>query len=231
MNTINRFYRLIRKNPVVTFGIGVLSALLAEKGTDQIFNDLGILKGTAIIAVLLIVSAFLFDMIVRWWAWMRYVPPIHRGSPPDQHRGLIALFSRPETLRKAVAHHVDRLESLWLVVTPQTESSAREVETEFPSLQIFQEEISNPWRAWEASGAIRRAHAQALDLGYEPSELIVDLTGGTTAMTVGAASACRDLGLAMEMVPGQYNDVLNVQRPLEVLELGVENPSIENPTV
>lgn len=89
------------------------------------------------------------------------------------------------------------LEKLWLIHTSESDIVAYEMERRYQSVEI---EVSRVCvgDAYSIEDA-RQAVAAAVDSSTLPAtNLIVDVTGGTTPMSIGAARACQELGVQMQ---------------------------------
>lgn len=123
--------------------------------------------------------------------WRRFVPrpSILVGFPPAAHRGLIFLYSKPETLVQAILHHQFRLEYLCLIVSDGSLELARETieqlqeKRQLTSIQVREERIPDHWNPDETALAVERAIRQGSDLGLAKHDLICDVTGGTKRVT------------------------------------------------
>ena len=216
------FYNYLRHMPEVTL---VMGAFLGWYLQAYVFEDwlshLGLGGPIWPLVVLLILAGLwtgariAYDrMRARRWS------PIVLGPQPQPRRGLILLLGSNEApARMALAHHLSTLEFVWLVVTMRTQGGTGRLWREMAPLHHDDKLVLDPWRPAETANAVERAISHARTLGMGPEEVICDITGGTTAMTFGAITACQRAGVALEMVPAEYDVTLGALRPLGVILL------------
>jgi hypothetical protein len=143
------------------------------------------------------------------------------GRRPDPARGLILVLGggSRDTAPKACEVHQRTLERIWLVVTDRTVAVAGDLERQWAGMRCHRQAVENHFNPAESAGAVRRAVDHARTLGLPAEALICDVTGGTTAMTVGAMRGCLAEGVRMQMVPGGYDEVLKAFKAYEPIEL------------
>ncbi len=215
---IRRLYILIRYNPLLTFFLGVVLAWALEETAQQFIDTRGLfglfLAVAGAVALILLIQA-----IISAIRHLRAEPRPSMGEPPGTRRGLILLYSNADTARKAIDHHRSRLDYIWFIVTEQ--SSSR-LEALFPHLSTFvtaREWVHDPFQPRETQNAVERATSHAANFGLKSDNLICDITGGTTAMTVGALQACQSTGIALQMVTARYDPELKGPVPLDLIRI------------
>ncbi len=218
MRPITWTYLQLRYNTLVSFVIGGLIIW----GVEQFANDFlrsrgwvgfGIFVGS--IALALLVFAAGRDLLYR------LVPrdkPVS-GPPPTPHRGMILLLGRADVALFAIHHHPN-LEYVWLVVTTRSQGEVETMQHRMPGRLVASREwVHNAYDQNECTNAIERAISHARNLGLEMDDLICDLTGGTTTMTLGAFQACQQTHLAAQMVTARYDRELKRPVPEAVIAL------------
>jgi len=142
---------------------------------------------------------------------------------PPQHRGLVFLYSREETLREAISYHLPRLEHCWLLVTPEVRGQVHEFPRRFPAVQFTIHAVADKYDTGDCYRIVRDVFLhEAARLGWEPTEIIADITGGTKPMTMGMILACVEGGYAVEHVPTEYGADLRPKEPLPPIQIVVE---------
>ncbi len=151
------------------------------------------------------------------------------GKPPQPRRGLIMLISKEVTAQAALAHHHEKLEYVWFIVTMRTEGLPGKLWRPLIGVVHSNQLVIDHWRPAETANAVQRALLHAQGLGMAVDEVICDITGGTTAMTYGAILACQQAGLDMEMVPAEYDVKLKALTPMGVILLEDEDGDGDKP--
>lgn len=220
MDRWRQLYLRLRYDAFLTFFLGALTAGVVQIISGDLWQRLGL--AGLLIVLLLIVGAFLVYRLVLWLIH-KLLPPARYpvGKAPEPRRGLIMLLGggSRETVPVATEHHRPRLEHIWFVTTERTTSLFDDLKRVFASVVAQPEHVVNHWEPVECQNAVERALSHARVLGIEPQELICDLTGGTTAMTVGAIRACLTHKLAAQMVAARYDETLKALTPVGVIEL------------
>jgi len=213
------FYAGLRRNVILTFFLGALLAWSVDTLFSQLLTAWG-LSGLATLIFALLVSLVLFQGLRLLLGYLLPSPKILHGQAPRPCAGLILLYSNHQTCQKAIRFHQEKLKYLWLIVTPESSVKLAETPPDVPNrVTRFEQKVLNAWDLDETALAVRRALEHATDLTLSRADLICDVTGGTKTMTIGAMITCIAEALKVQMVPGQYNEDLHVQRPLEVIEI------------
>lgn len=223
MANFRRLYFRLRYDAFLAFLLGAIIV-----GMIQIFSgDLWRRYGVAgvLLALFMVFLAFLAYRLLLWL--LRKLLPPERypiGDSPTLRRGLIMVLGggSKQTGPVALEHHRSRLEHVWFITTDFTESIAHEMKrAAYPTLTSLQN-VFNQWELTESQNAVERALSHARVLGIEAEDLICDVTGGTTAMTVGAVKACLANHIAMQMVTARYDETLQAVVPTGVILLDLE---------
>ncbi len=154
------------------------------------------------------------------------VTPPSNLPHPDQHRGLIFLFSREETLRAAIQYHRPVLEHCWLLVTPQMQERAARFASAFTSLGFSIRAIGDHYDANACYRTVRDVYRrEAVRVGIPPEQVIADITGGTKPMTMGVVVACLEGGYPIEHVPTAFDAAGQPTGPLPPIQIVVRDKS------
>lgn len=207
-------YLQIRYNSLVTFVLVGLAAWGLEQIAGAAWNRQGILG-----LLLAVLSTVIAVLLLRGAVWLfgriRQDDASLPGASPPVRRGLILLYGREATAQEAIQHHRDRLDFIWFVLTEQTKSEFNTMRNHWWGRAAATPElVHDPYLPKETANAIERAVSHASVLGLSPDELICDVTGGTTAMTVGALQACCRTQITMQMVPAVSDPERRALRPL-----------------
>lgn len=218
---LRRIYLEIRHNSIITFVLITLAAWLLEQlanlatgqGTVQFWSQSNLLR-LAVLVLATLLAVLLVRGGIALWRRLRQVDQVV-GIAPPQRRGLILLFGREATARKAIEHHRNQLEFIWFILTEQTKAEFDQLPANWWGRAVaIPELLLHPYRPEEIGQRIANTveHAEALKLA--PSDLICDVTGGTTAMTIGAFAACVRHDVQVQMVPALYDQARNALQPL-----------------
>lgn len=206
MKEIRTFIALLQRNTALTF---LLGAFLAW-GLEQFFSGLLENAGLAVAFVIAVVALILFQTARELPRHLRNRTPAMLGKLPPVRRGLIFLYSNRPTLEEARQHHRRHIAYLWLIVTPESAQKLAKDPPDLASVTVLEEKVLNAWNPNETDAALLNARDRARDLGVRQPDLICDVTGGTTAMTIGAVAA----GLTERLQ-------LQVMAPLEPMEVAL----------
>lgn len=206
-------------NPAVpvAFVIGSIALSLLSSALYQLLVES--LGGVAygLWYILLGAAAIFAVAVLGLWLWLRSQPlrrvtvvPREREAVP--HAGLILCVSPGEIRQGNERHAVERhgrdrtLRHCWLIVSPAAQGKAQELDRLIRSSGAtpYLLPVDNEREAALSYSAVERALEAALALPDCPS-VVVDITGGTRPMAAGAVIACRDYGVPMEYVLGQYD--------------------------
>lgn len=221
MNLLRRIYLEIRHNSIVTFILISLASWLVEQIANYSTGQTTIQfwsRQNLIRLIILLVGTLLIVLVMRGgvWLWNRIrSSTLSLGTPPPQRRGLILIFGRESTARKAVEHHRDTLDFVWFILTEQTKIEFEKLPGNWWGKAVaVQEFLLNPYRPEEIGKIIENIVNHAESLRLEPEDLICDVTGGTTAMTIGAFAACIRKDVQVQMVPALYDQELKAIQAL-----------------
>ena len=228
---LDAIYLQLRYNALVGLIFGILTSWTIERIADQfVQRPLGVFW--VIGGVLMVATGVLLYRFALWILRDRrnqIVPS--PGVAPTPKRGLILLFSRIETARKAIEPHCDTLEIIWFILTDETEHKLAAHPNHWWGRAVDSSEIVlNAYSPVETANAIDRAISHARVLGLGPEALACDVTGGTTAMSVGAVAACSAYpGLTLQMVPARYDPELKRPHPLDAIRIDMGGTSLSPP--
>lgn len=234
MPWIRLIYLELSHNSLLTFVLVSLGAWLVERVANFVLDNLGLPTAQRVIErywnpqsavglLIGIVATVLAVLLYRALIWLfRRIGYQRReiGPQPPVRRGLIVLYGREVTARRAILHHRQRLEFIWFILTKQTKEEFDRLPAHWWGRAIaVQEIVLDPYKPAEASQAVENAVVHAEIHRVPVEELICDITGGTTAMTVGAFATCIRSGVAVQMVPGVFDKQRNAIEPLEPIEI------------
>ncbi|NJL02196.1 MAG: hypothetical protein HC910_17125 [Spirulinaceae cyanobacterium SM2_1_0] len=137
---------------------------------------------------------------------------------PEGKRGLILLVSNPNSASYAVEYHFVQkgtLETVWLLPSSDDESgrfgrstrgTAEEIraacealaQAQHRPLQVYILRGVSPGDAQDTFDAVQQIFRRS---AYEPGEIVMDFTGGTKPMSVGAIMACLPAERQLQYVP------------------------------
>jgi hypothetical protein len=220
MRILHLLYHQLRYNPLLIFALGAVAGGTVEYYIGELIDAYGLWAPLSIVAGAVLAGAGYLGL-VQLVRRLAAPPAINMGRRPDPARGLILLLGgrSRETAPKACEVHQATLERVWLVVTDLTAAVAVDLEHQWPGVRCHRQEVENQFNPVESAGALRRAVDHARTLGLPVEALICDVTGGTTAMTVGAMHGCLAAGVRMQMVPGSYDEALRAFKAHEPIEL------------
>lgn len=134
------------------------------------------------------------------------LPPM--GEKPQPRRGLILLFSNEKTALCAIDHHAQQLAYVLCVVTEFMEERFNQFRLQLLArgLQVHPQFMDDAYDQREAAAAVLNCIAWARTKQLFPDDLICDVTGGTSIMSIGAALACQRQGIDVQMVKARQTD-------------------------
>jgi hypothetical protein len=199
---------------VVAFIVNILTTWLTE------------LAGPAVAWPVTLLLIGLTVAFVRFYQQRRRQLPTPIDLPrPRKYRGLIFMFSRPETLRAALTYHQPKLEHCWLLITPEMRTRALDGIPPLDEVRFSLCHLENLYDTAACYTTVQRIFEQeARQYGIAPDQIIADITGGTKPMTVGMLLACQAGGYALEHVPTQFDAVGRPTDPLPPIEIRLRNP-------
>jgi len=198
------------KNPLIFFAvafavgisINVLSSWLEDWDWAVWIFGIGV--------PLVLVAVILSPLYDKLWRYPEAVPVI---VPSRSCKGLVVIVSQgvgSSSARAAIDYHVDSLQRVWIIHSEASEPDAKTLQSfcvTLPGLirdQVIplaltdQEFVANP----EATRVLIEERVYG-DLGdLQPDDVIIDVTGGTKATSVGATLAGLPLGRRLELVRG-----------------------------
>jgi hypothetical protein len=153
------------------------------------------------------------------WVW--YNARRRRQPPPlpddvkleSTYPGLVIFVSsNPKASeRAAIYHHLQggSLQKLWLIVSQEAREKAQKLTTWLRQEQGG-EGVQLTQLALDDAFDVAAAYRSVID-AFETADvlldkLIVDITAGTKQMSAGAVIACREYGVPMQYIRGEYQD-------------------------
>jgi len=156
-------------------------------------------------------------------------------------KALILLASRPESV--GIAVEMLRPERMGIISSQEVLEAIvlRCAELKGAGVEFTYHLVDSPMEISDAFGRFERLLAELTDEGYGREEILLDATGGTTPMRLGAALAAMTRGVSMvhQRVPQRYVDgrwerdssreveVVPMENPLEATGLLREGQAIE----
>ncbi len=138
----------------------------------------------------------------------------------SSHSALVVFLSYPtgDAHVDALRHHLDtgegdfKLRYWWLVFTQESKQvrdgvHAAYSKEKYPDLSFYDAFLTSAFDALKAQACVERAIEDALNVLKRDSntnELIVDITGGTKPMSIGAVLACVERGVSIEYMQSLY---------------------------
>ncbi len=209
---VNRIRTFVgrQRNLILLFISGVLLQVLVNLISDWLQVTLGPTPGQTLHLILsLLIVIGILALAVHLLGRPRpmvIVPPEDR---PPRFPGLIALVGpgRPGTdpldqaARVALEHHLrdegpgEKLRVAWLVtsVGPGADVAEQFRQRYRDRCQVRVRAVQNAFDLYEIYALVRRIYLEEVpQAGLRPEEVVTDITGGTSIMSVGAALACQD---------------------------------------
>jgi hypothetical protein len=217
---VSVLYRQLLYNTLLTFALGAIVGGILEYYIGDLIDRYGI-WGTLGTLVFVLVGIIMFVALRNL---LRTLLPPHKismGPLPRKSKGIILVLglNSNQTAPPAYHYHRPSLDRVWFITTDRTAEIADHLGNAW-DVKCHREEVEHHYNPKETAGAVQRAVTHALTLpGFAIDDLTCDITGGTTAMTIGAIQKCQELGISMQMVPGQYTEDGRAEKPHEVIEL------------
>ncbi|MEW6716435.1 MAG: hypothetical protein AB1345_02870 [Chloroflexota bacterium] len=202
----------------------VLLAALINVLTDTLNTLGGPLLGWFFIFLLIIATTgFVIAYNQKYHQWRRNIGPIADIESPRKFEGLIAIFSRKDTLLEAIEHHLPELKHCWLIVTPEMQAAAGATTANILDVRFSILPITNLYNTQACYEIVRHIYnIGTRDLDIEPENVIADITGGTKPMTMGMIVACLEGGFPIEHIPTKYDSTGKPLGPLPPIEIRVQ---------
>ena len=209
--------------PVVS---AVVVALLINVLTEALTTWAGVWWALAAVGALtLAVVGFVFVYAaVGTWRNRRPIASLIDRIDPPKSRGLVFLYTREETLRKAIDYHRPVLAYVWLLATPERHVEAAQVVSGLPEgVSGSLVPLKDLYDSQDCYRAVTHIYRHEVPrLGLSPKEVIADITGGTKPMTMGMVAACLEGNYPVEHVPAEYDSTKRVSRTLPPIEIVVQ---------
>ena len=187
------------------------------------YTIIGIIVGSVLV---LVGVAWMIEHLARRW---HPAPPLPNKQPPQQRRGIIFLVSNEPTIQRALAWHRDTLQWCWLVCSEQTLPLAGKLRAELQAQGKKAELVvlNDVFDLVECRNKVDAIYTQ-LPAGCTPADVILDFTGMTTVVSVGAVLACLDDQRAMQYTPAVFNEQLHAVQPRDPVEVVLSWGMLEN---
>ena len=205
------------------FILGGIAMGVLSNAVFQLLTNLagGTNRSLALIAVGSVVSLLVAAVFIQRILARRLVTSAIAGkNVPAARRGLILLVSNEETCRKALEHHRERLKWCWLLYSTQSYDKADKLRNELEQEQVNCEmvKIQDVYDVVESGRKVDGIFA-ALPAGCSETDVILDFTGMTVVVSVGAVLACRGRERAIQYTPAVYDQQLAAISALTPIEV------------
>lgn len=223
MTFLLSLYRYLRYNTLVTLLLGAVVGGTLENYIGNLMDRQGLL-GPLQLLVLIVVVAMVYRGLLSLIKRILPSPLIALGERPSPRKGLLLFLGggSRETALKALELHRPQLQYVWFAVTDRTDDIATDLKHILDGWHINCRNIpiEHHYNPAESAQVVHEAVSRAVNvLKFSRKDIICDVTGGTTAMTVGAVKGCLEQQIAMQMTPAQYDETLQRPSALETIEL------------
>jgi uncharacterized membrane protein len=166
MSWLRRVYLELTHNSLLTFVIVTLAAWLIERIANYFVDSLGLTSLPTMVnqfwnpqgivgLIIGMIATVLAVLVVRLgFGLLRRLNAETTGSgtlPPTQ-RGLILVYGREATARKAIDHHRASLDMIWFILTEQTEAEFNRLPPRWWGRAVaVQEKVLNPLKPDETA--------------------------------------------------------------------------------
>jgi hypothetical protein len=225
---------LFTPEALLPFLIGSVALAVLGNGVYQLLTNW---LGTTTFALVEITVSALFVLLFIAWILshiinrLRPLPELIGIKHPTKRRGLILLVSREEPCRKAIEWHAKRLEYCWLFYSERTAQIAHELEDELRrrGKRVVTEYLDEVFNPLQIKKKVEEIYMD-LPAGFTESDVILDFTGMTAVVSVGAVLACINRPRAIQYVPALFDDAIHAMRsydPVEVVFLENQQEAIK----
>lgn len=216
--------RQVLYNTLFTFMMGTIIGGTFEFYIGDWIDAFGVWAPILAIIVV-VVGGIAFVGVIRLSQRYLLRRTINLGTPPpqDRYRGLILLLGggSRSTAPVAILHHQTKVARIWLIHTDFTKEIGEELQRRWQTTErnVHLLDVEHHYDPRQTALAITRAVDHGNQYKLFPQEIICDITGGTTAMTVGAIKGCQVHQLDMQMVTAYHDADLRAEGPLGVISL------------
>ena len=159
-------------------------------------------------------------VLSRWVQRLRPVLPVPNKQTPAPHRGLICLVSNEPTLRKALTWHQTPLQWCRLICSEQSMPLAQKVRDELREQGknaelVFIHDVLDPVAC---RNTVDRLYSN-LPPDLDESDVILDFTGMTSIVSVGAVLGCLDEKRPIQYTPAVFDTELKALYPRDPIEI------------
>lgn len=220
MERVRRLYLRLRYDTYLNFALGALAAGLIQIVGQDMWQQHGVL-GFSVVALAVLVLFLAYRALLHLVQLLLPPQTYPVGAEPAKCKGMIMVLGggSRETGEVAIHYHQERLEHVWCIITDRTEEIARHLsKVAFPA-ETHLVDIVDHLDVAQCSNAVQRAISHAVTLRIPSTDLVCDITGGTTSMTAGAIKTCLAEDIATEMVAARYDESLKAIKPIAIIAL------------
>jgi hypothetical protein len=169
-----------------------------------------VIDGNLFLAVIAVIGGLAFvALIYKMIALFNQSQPPLRGENVAfqvQRRGLIfTVGGQLDTVRTALRRQ--KPEYLALICSDRTEGIANQLRGEFDfDEEHFKKEIIDPYNIEEIRSKTEIILNWLTEKGLRPEEIVADITGGMTTMSVGVFSATEEKRIDSQYIRSQYDE-------------------------
>lgn len=208
---------------VVAFVFGSLALSIAGNAVFSLLtNAFGAAQYTLFIITVCALGVLFFVgwILNKFLGRLRYVPTLAHDTPA-MRKGLILLVSNETVCRKDIEFHRETLQYCWLVHSTDARSSdtARKLCDELVKADIRAEQVqvNDVYNLSECKRKIEDIYRKLPD-DLTENDVILDFTGMTAVVSLGAVLACLDEKRPIQYTPATYNE-LKAPIPLNPIEV------------
>lgn len=202
----------------------ILIAAAVNLATSVLMEIAGVGWTLAVLILLPLIALIMINLYHLWRVRRQEEGEriIANRPSPGEKRGLIVMASNVQTQKQAIDYHAQRLEHVWIVVTPEMDSTGQALESHVRQLGVAPHRLAltSEYDVNMCYQLVREVfEVQAVQHDVQREEIAADMTGGTKPMTAAMVLACADLGVdVLEHVPTRFvhGDPTLPLRPIQV---------------
>lgn len=175
-----------------------------------------------------------------WVTWRRHqkrralnrarqnAPFILETEKPTLRKGLILLVGQLEVCDQAIAYHQESLKHCWLLYTEATRSTRLTVygRLEEKGIAAYNHPLEDEYDFLDIRDEIDNIYLNLPD-GLAETDVIVDVTGMTKPLSIGAVLACIDEQRSIQYIAPLFDDARKPVEPGDPIELKLNWETIE----
>lgn len=140
---------------------------------------------------------------------------------PAKKKGLILFLSNEPCAQHAIEYHKSTLKHIWMFYSPETETIRTSLQNKYPSIKIESICLKNLEELFLLDTVYDRLRGlfSKLPEGFKKEDVIIDTTGMTKPVTMGAFLAGQQYGYPLQYVQAKYNPELKAVQPADILEI------------